>query len=54
MKSAFEALQSEQDDLLIMLSDQDNKLELYKSKLREIGNNIVSDDEDGRVDNELL
>jgi chromosome segregation ATPase len=48
MKTAFDALQNEQDDLLIMLSDQDNKLELYKNKLREMGHNILSDDESQR------
>ena len=46
LKTAFEALQTEQDDLLIMLSDQDNKLENYKNKLRELGHNIASDEEE--------
>ena len=53
-KPAFDALQREQDDLLIMLSEQDNKLELYKNKLRELGHNIVSDDEEGLDDTDLL
>lgn len=46
MKTAFDALQGEQDDLLIMLSDQDNKIELYKNKLRELGHKITSDEEE--------
>ena len=46
LKTAYDALQTEQDDLLIMLSDQDNKLERYKNKLRELGHDIASDDED--------
>ena len=45
IKTAFDALQNEQDDLLIMLSDQDNKLELYKNKLRELGHNMSDDEE---------
>ena len=53
LKTAFEALQTEQDDLLIMLSDQDNKLESYKNKLRELGHNIASDEEEAD-DHDLL
>ena len=53
MKTSFDALQNEQDDLLIMLSDQDNKLELYKNKLRELGH-IMSDDEEGPDDTDLI
>ena len=53
LKTAFEALQTEQDDLLIMLSDQDNKLENYKNKLRELGHNIASDEEEAD-DHDLL
>ena len=54
IKNAYDALQTEQDDLLIMLSDQDNKVELYKNKLRELGHNILSDDEEIEEDNGLL
>ena len=56
IKVAYDALQSEQDDLLIMLSDQDGKVERYRNKLKELGHKVLSDDEDdeGADDNELM
>ena len=36
-KSAVDAVKKEQDDLLVLLSDQEEKLHQYKVKLRELG-----------------
>lgn len=49
LKCDFASLQSEQEDLLMMLSDQDLKIREYKKKLKLLGaleNGGESDDED--------
>lgn len=43
-KEAFDALQAEQDDLLLMLSDQDAKLKDFAKRLAELGQPILEDD----------
>ena len=58
VKEAFSTLQSEQEDLLMMLSDQDSKLKLYKKKLKILGtaeevNNLSPDDEEEAEEDEL-
>ena len=45
LKEAFESLQNEQEDLLMMLSDQDMKLRKYRKILKNLGQ-IVSEDEE--------
>lgn len=45
-KEALEALQAEQEDLLLMLSDQDGKLRDYKRKLKELGQPVDQDEDD--------
>ena len=45
LKSAYETLQGEQEDLLLMLSDQDTKLNEYKKKLKSLGF-VLDEDED--------
>jgi len=52
LKEAFTALQNEQEDLLMMLSDQDLKLREYKKKLKNLGQ-PVSDEEDLEEDDDL-
>ena len=52
LKEAFTALQNEQEDLLMMLSDQDLKLREYKKKLKNLGQ-TVSDEEDLEEDDDL-
>ena len=46
LKAAYHVLQSEQEDLLIMLSDQDLKIREYKKKLKILGQPLPEDDED--------
>ena len=46
LKSDHGAVQAEQEDLLMMLSDQDSKLKMYKKKLRIHGDENLSPDED--------
>ena len=46
LKSQLETLQGEQDDLLMMLSDQDTKLKEYKKKLKALGQPILEDDDE--------
>jgi hypothetical protein len=45
MKGEFEGLRSEQDDLLMMLSDQDTKISDYRKRLRALGQTL--EDEEG-------
>ena len=40
-----EAVKKEQEDLLILLSDQDSKLQQYRQKLKDLGQ-VIEDDED--------
>ena len=46
IKSAYETLQSEQEDLLMMLSDQDSKLKEYKKRLKALGQPILDDEDE--------
>ena len=36
-KSSYYSVKKEQDDLLVLLSDQEEKLHLYKTKLKDLG-----------------
>ena len=45
LKSDHATVQAEQEDLLMMLSDQDSKLKVYKKKLRIFGEANLSPDE---------
>ena len=46
VRSAYETLQSEQEDLLMMLSDQDSKLKEYKKRLKALGQPILDDEDE--------
>ena len=46
LKTDHSSVQAEQEDLLMMLSDQDSKLKLYKKKLRILGEAHLSPDEE--------
>merc|ERR1711862_431935 len=47
---------SEQEDLLVMLADQEEKVDKLKGRLRELGENVPSDDDedDGNLDDDDL
>jgi len=45
-KKSLEGVQSEQEDLLVMLSEQEEIIKKYRARLRELGENIVSEEED--------
>ena len=40
LKEDMETLKKEQDDLLVLLADQDTKIESYKNKLKELGHQV--------------
>lgn len=42
----LENLRKEQEDLLVLLADQDTKMDEYKKKLKDLGEQVEDDDED--------
>ncbi|XP_052780559.1 general vesicular transport factor p115-like [Mya arenaria] len=46
LKDELETLKKEQEDLLVLLADQDTKIDKYKSRLRELGQEVEEDDDD--------
>ncbi|KAL6264632.1 hypothetical protein P5V15_004733 [Pogonomyrmex californicus] len=46
----YEKLKKDQEDLLELLTDQDNKITLYKERLIELGDKIESDESSGEFD----
>ncbi|KAH0955835.1 hypothetical protein HN011_005197 [Eciton burchellii] len=46
----LEKLRKDQEDLLELLTDQDNKIMLYKERLMELGNKVESDESSGELD----
>ncbi|KAH3872422.1 general vesicular transport factor p115-like isoform X2 [Dreissena polymorpha] len=42
----LDTLKKEQEDLLVLLADQDTKIDTYKKKLRELGQEVEDDDDD--------
>ncbi|CAL1545849.1 unnamed protein product [Lymnaea stagnalis] len=46
LKEDLETLRKEQDDLLVLLADQDTKIDKYKTKLKELGQEVEDDDDD--------
>lgn len=40
VKEELETLKKEQEDLLVLLADQDTKIDKYKSKLKELGQEV--------------
>ena len=48
--SNYAILEQEQEDLLVCLADQDIKLKLYKSKLLELGDQDLSEDDEEESD----
>lgn len=49
----LDKLKKDQDDLLELLADQDNKIIMYKKKLAELGEKIESDESSGELDDQL-
>ncbi|XP_059156787.1 general vesicular transport factor p115-like [Physella acuta] len=52
LKEEMENLKKEQDDLLVLLADQDAKIEKFKTKLKELGQEVEDDEDDGDLDDE--
>ncbi|KAH9513006.1 Vesicle-mediated ER to Golgi transport protein [Bulinus truncatus] len=46
VREEMDTLKKEQDDLLVLLADQDAKIDKYKSKLKELGQEVEEDDDD--------
>uniref|UniRef100_A0A2C9KEF1 General vesicular transport factor p115 n=1 Tax=Biomphalaria glabrata TaxID=6526 RepID=A0A2C9KEF1_BIOGL len=46
LKEEMDTLKKEQDDLLVLLADQDVKIDKYKTKLKELGQEVEDDDDD--------
>ena len=40
LQEELETLKKEQEDLLVLLADQDTKIDKYKAKLRELGQEV--------------
>ena len=40
IKEELETLKKEQEDLLVLLADQDTKIDKYKQKLKELGQEV--------------
>jgi len=53
VEQQLQSLNSEQEDLLVMLSEQEEVIKKYKTRLRELGENIASDVEDDDNDDDL-
>ncbi|CAG2105552.1 unnamed protein product [Medioppia subpectinata] len=45
LESELDTVRKEQEDLLVLLTDQDSKLRQYKKKLKELGQTIEDDDD---------
>merc|ERR1712227_809300 len=45
-EQSIKSINSEQEDLLVMLSEQEETIKKYKTRLRELGENIVSDEDE--------
>lgn len=52
MKTELDSLRKEQEDLLVLLTEQDTKLTAYKNRLKELGEKVPEDDDDDALDNE--
>ncbi|GAB1869376.1 General vesicular transport factor p115 [Camponotus japonicus] len=46
----LEKLKKDQEDLLVLLTDQDSKIMLYKERLTELGDKVESDESSGELD----
>lgn len=47
-----ETLKKEQEDLLVLLADQDSRIDQYKKKLKELGELDIDDDDDDEEDDD--
>lgn len=47
----LEMLRKDQEDLLELLSDQDSKLNAFKARLRQLGENVDDSASEGEADN---
>ncbi|XP_054155368.1 general vesicular transport factor p115-like [Oppia nitens] len=50
LESELETLRKEQEDLLVLLTDQDSKLGQYKKRLKELGETVEDDDDNYDID----
>ncbi|BFZ03569.1 hypothetical protein BsWGS_06608 [Bradybaena similaris] len=46
LKEELDSLKKEQDDLLVLLADQDAKIDKYKTQLKALGQQVEDDDDD--------
>ncbi|KAL4240944.1 Vesicle-mediated ER to Golgi transport protein [Mactra antiquata] len=53
LKEELETLRKEQEDLLVLLADQDTKIDKYKTKLKELGQEVEDDDDDDDYDDDI-
>jgi uncharacterized coiled-coil protein SlyX len=49
----MDTLKKEQDDLLVLLTDQDVKIEKYRTQLKALGQQVDDDDDDNDGDEDL-
>ena len=47
LKNDHSSIQAEQEDLLMMLSDQDSMIDRYKKRLKALGETLIGDGDNG-------
>lgn len=52
-KEELESIRKEQEDLLVLCSDQDTKLKDYRCRLRNVGEQVEDEDDDDEDDEDL-
>ncbi|ELU02247.1 hypothetical protein CAPTEDRAFT_5874 [Capitella teleta] len=52
LQTELDSTKKEQEDLLVLLADQDTKLSSYKTKLKDLGQNITDDEDDDLDDDD--
>ncbi|CAG2206770.1 unnamed protein product [Mytilus edulis] len=53
VEDELDTLKKEQEDLLVLLADQDTKIDKYKTKLKELGEQVDDDDDDDDLGDDL-
>ncbi|XP_052068337.1 general vesicular transport factor p115-like [Mytilus californianus] len=53
VEDELDTLKKEQEDLLVLLADQDTKIDKYKTKLKELGQQVEDDDDDDDLGDDL-
>ncbi|XP_033738729.1 general vesicular transport factor p115-like isoform X2 [Pecten maximus] len=54
VEEELDNLKKEQEDLLVLLADQDTKIDAYKTRLKELGEQVEEDDDDDDLGDEDL